>query len=205
MEVVRTMTKVILLKRLKEFTEAATRELLLPVRPTEENPAPPARPPEVHLMRLPQLRDADRKAPYILHQAVTGKDIQTAGTRLPESSAVVRTVFCVYHEDEEEGALSLLNLMEQLRIALLQRPVLGKQFLLDLKAGLEALAYPDGENPRMAPYYMGEMVSVWKLPPVTRLDVLPYTGGLSAQDPWGNRQNETILLKGEERDAKEEF
>jgi len=190
--------------RLKEFTEAATRELLLPVRPAEEDPAPPPRPPEVHLMRLPQFRDAARKAPYILHQVITGKDIQAAGARLPEASAAVRTVFCVYHEDGEAGALSLLNLMEQLRTALLERPVLGEQFTLDLKAGLESLAYPDdGETPT-APYYLGEMISAWRLPPVTRLDPLPYTGGLPLRDPQGNRQDEIILLKGEAQDAEKE-
>jgi len=178
------MTKVILLKRLKEFTEAATRELLLPVRPSEEDPAPPPRPPEVHLMRLPQFRDASRKAPYILHQAVTGKDIQTAGARLPEASAVVRTVFCVYHENEEEGALALLNLMERLRIALLEQVVVGKQFRLDLKAGLESLAYPDEENPRMPHYYLGEMVSTWELP------------GIERKVPYGEKGNSSIRSGG---------
>lgn len=142
--------------------------MLLPVRPTEEEPNPPPRPPGVYRMRLPRFRDATRKAPYILHQAITGKDTQAAGMRVPESSAVVRTVFCVYHEDEEEGALALLNLMERLRIGLLEQAVLGKQFKLDLKTGLEALAYPDDAEPRSAPYYLGEMISTWTLPGIER-------------------------------------
>lgn len=157
-----------MLTRLKEFTESATRDMLLPVRPTEEDPNPQPRPPGVYRMRLPRFRDATRKAPYILHQAITGKDAQAAGMRVPESSVVVRTVFCVYHEDEEEGALALLNLMERLRIALLEQVVVGKQFKLDLKTGLEALAYPDDVEPRSAPYYLGEMISTWSLPGIER-------------------------------------
>ena len=158
--------------------------MLLPVRPTEEESAPPPRPPGVYRMRLPQFRDATRKAPYILHQAITGKDAQAAGMRVPESSAVVRTVFCVYHEDGEEGALALLNLMERLRIALLEQVVLGKQFRLDLKAGLEALAYPDDAEPRSAPYYLGEMISTWSLP------------GIERKVPYGEKGNSNIRPGG---------
>lgn len=192
------MTKVILLKELKAFTGAVTGDLLLPVRPQEEDRTPPPpRPPGIYQMRLPKLRDAARKAPYILHQAITGKDVQQAGVR-PEASAVVRTVFCVYHEDEEQGALALLNLMEALRVALLERPVLPGPFALDLKAGLEALAYPDDSEPRTAPYYLGEMISTWKLPPVGRLDAARVVHGMPPWDPHPQHLEETIRLKGNE-------
>ena len=190
------MTKVILLEKLKEFTEAAACGLLLPVRPgDEEECPPPPRAPNVYRMRLPRFRDAVRKAPYILHQVITGKDIQPSGTR-PEASAVVRTVFCVYHEDEEEGALALLNLMEALRIALLERPVLPGPFVLDLKAGLETLVYPDDGDPRTAPYYLGEMVSTWKMPPVERLDAERVVHGMPPWDPRAEILEETTTLKG---------
>lgn len=162
------MTRVVLLARLKTFTKDVTRDLLLPVSPTEEDPAPPPRPPAVHLMRLPQFRDSTRKAPYTLHQVITGRDAQSAGTRVPDASAVVRTVFCVYHPDEEEGALALLNLMERFRIALLEQVVIGKQFKLDLKAGLEMMAYPDEGDIHTAPYYLGEALSTWILPGIER-------------------------------------
>lgn len=162
------MTKVVLLEELKKFTKTVTRDLILPVRPSEEEPTPLPRQPKVYRMRLPQFRDATRKAPYILHQAITGKDTQAVGMKATEATAVVRTVFCVYHEDEEEGALSLLNLMERLRVALLEQVVVGKQFKLDVKAGLETLAYPDDTEPRSAPYYLGEMISTWRLPGIER-------------------------------------
>ena len=64
--------------------------------------------------------------------------------------------------------MHLLNVMERLRIALLEQVVIGKQFRLDLKEGLESLAYPDDASSSTAPYYLGEMVSQWKLPPVGR-------------------------------------
>lgn len=164
------MTRVLLLEQLKAFTIAATRDLLLPLVPQEEELLLPPRygPPGVYRMRLPEFGAATRKAPYILHQAVTGKDVQKPGDRTPDSSAVVRTVFCVYCKDEEEGGLYLLNVMERLRIALLEQVVIGKQFRLDLKEGLESLAYPDDASSSTAPYYLGEMVSQWKLPPVGR-------------------------------------
>ena len=58
----------------------------------------------------------------------------------------------------------LLNLMERLRISLLRQIVIGDQFQLDLKAGLETLVYPDDT----APYYAGEMISTWKIPAIQR-------------------------------------
>lgn len=158
------MTKVVLLKRLKEFTEEATNDLLLPVamqKGDAEEPKPRAA--EVFRTRLPDSSAAKKKAPYILHQIITGKDSQTPGQH-PTSTATVRTIFCVYHPDEEEGGLALLNLMERLRIALLEEVVIGKQFTLDREAGLESLVYPEDT----APYYAGEMISTWKLPPIER-------------------------------------
>lgn len=194
------MTKVILLEQLRDFTAKAVQDLILPVAMQKGDRDPPApRAAEVHRGRLPDSSAARKKAPYILHQIVTGKDSQPSELP-PSASADVRTIFCVYHSDEEQGALALLNLMEQLRIALLQHPVLGGQFLLDLQAGLESLVYPEN----LAPYYAGEMLSTWRLPPVARLDTLPYTGGLPLQDLWGQRRDEIITLEGEEHHGKEE-
>ena len=76
----------------------------------------------------------------------------------------MRSIFCVYSSNEEEGALALLNLMERLRIDLLRKCVLADRYELDLETGLEGLIYPNDS----APYYMGEMVSMWKLPAVER-------------------------------------
>lgn len=157
------MTKIGLLEALKAFTQEATKDLLLPVkRQREETEEPAPRAAQVYLTRLPDIKASERKAPYIIHSVITGKDQQNQGEQL-ERTAVVRTIFCVYHEDEEEGGLALLNLMERLIVELLRNVTIGS-FTLDLQEGVEQLVYPDDT----APYYMAEMVTVWELPPVKR-------------------------------------
>lgn len=158
------MNKVMLLEGLRCATLEAIGELLMPAKPQREDVETPRPcPAGVYLMRLPDGASATKKAPYILHQVVTGRDVQPAGKAV-SASAVVRTVFCVYHDDGQEGGLMLLNLMERLRIHLLKQGIIGRQFRLDLSSGLEYMIYPDDT----APYYMGEMSSAWTLPPVER-------------------------------------
>lgn len=159
------LNKNILLDCLQEFTQEAVKDLLLPVSRQKEDGDRElsARPAAVYLMRLPDSKAAKKKAPYILHQVITGRDKQQPGKQA-EANALVRTVFCVYDADEQEGGLQLLNLMERLRIALLQQQVIGGQFQLDLAEGLETANYPDDT----APYYLGEMISVWRLPGIQR-------------------------------------
>ncbi len=157
------MTKSILLERLVNFSKEATKDLIMPVRMQEHDTKQQHRAADNYKMRLPDSSAAQKKAPYIIHQIVTGKDQQRHGDKA-KSGTVVRSVFCVYNEDEQEGALMLLNLMERLRISLLKTVVIGNQFELDLDAGLETMIYPDDT----APYYAGEMISTWKLPAVER-------------------------------------
>lgn len=159
------MNRIILLKTLKEFTENATKDLIMPVKKQKDDDkdAKLFRAADVYLMRLKDSMSAQKKAPYIIHQIITGKDIQPSGENV-KSSAVIRSIFCVYNTNEEEGALNLLNLMERLRISLLKAVVIGQQFELDLNSGLETLIYPDDT----APYYAGEMISTWKIPAVER-------------------------------------
>lgn len=159
------MTKVVFLERLKEFTLSVTGNILMPVAMQKGDAQPPdPRAAEVYRTRLPDSSAAKKKAPYILHQIITGKDVQSAGEKTPIATAVVRTVFCVYNVNEEEGGVMLLNLMERLRMALLEQVIIGDQFELDLEAGLETLVYPEDT----APYFAGEMVSTWKLPRIKR-------------------------------------
>lgn len=158
------MTRTELLEHLKLFTLEVTKDIILPVAQQKEDKTPPLpRAPDVYKMRLPDSSAAKKKAPYIIHQVLNGKDIQELGT-FPVGDTVVRSIFGVYHRDEQEGGLALLELMERLRIALLVQQVIGKQFKLNLQAGLETLAYPDGS----APYFGGEMISVWRMPPIER-------------------------------------
>lgn len=158
------MTTLILLDRLTDFTREAVKDLLLPVRQQENDTEPPEpRAAEVYRMRLPDSSSAKKKAPYIIHQVVTTNDLQPPGEKI-HATAKLRTLFCVYCPDEQEGALMLLNLMERLRIALLKQVVIGHQFTLDTTAGLERLVYLEDT----APYYVGEMATEWILPAVQR-------------------------------------
>lgn len=159
------MNRITLLERLRDITETATGDIILPVKEQKGDTGDSAksRAADVHLMRLPDSRAAQKKAPYIIHQLITGKDIQPQGEN-EMASAVVRSIFCVYNDNEEEGSLMLVNLMERLRIHLLRQVVIGDQFQLDLVAGLESIVYPEDT----APYYAGEMVSTWILPAIQR-------------------------------------
>ncbi len=157
------MNRITLLEQLKIVTKEVTGDIIMPVRLQKGDTEQGYRAAEVYLMRLKDSSSAQKKAPYIIHQLITGRDIQPSGENV-SASAVVRSIFCVYNDDEEEGSLMLVNLMERLRIHLLEQVVIGRQFELDLTVGLETLIYPDD----IAPYYAGEMVSTWKLPAVTR-------------------------------------
>lgn len=157
------MDAVTLLAALKERTEAAIKDLLMPVKPTKEEPAQAERVPAVYKCRLPDKKASTKYAPYVLHAVVNTSHNQEPG-ELPTDLVNVRTLFCVYSPDEQEGGLYLLNLMERIRIDLQRHPVVSKQFKLDKQGGIEQLVYPDDT----APFYLGEMMSVWKLPPVTQ-------------------------------------
>ncbi len=161
------MNRVTLLEQLKLFTKEATDNIIMPVRLQNGDTMQGYRAADIYLMRLKDSSAAKKKAPYIIHQLITGRDIQPTGENV-SASAIVRSIFCVCNDDEEEGSLMLVNLMERLRICLLRQVVIGKQFQLDLEAGLETLIYPDDT----APYFAGEMVSTWRLPAVTR-EVMP--------------------------------
>lgn len=159
------MTKTKLLEAMRDMTLDVTRDLLLPVKQQKEDAEPPAdRPASVYIARIPDMAQSAKKAPYILHQIVNSKFQQEEG-QLIESRTTVRSIFCVYCDDEQEGGLQLINLMERIRIALMKNPLIGdNQFECDYQEGIEDLVYPDDTYP----YYMGEMITVWKLPRVKR-------------------------------------
>ncbi len=148
------MTANILLDVLKEFTERAVSELIMPVQMQRGDTEQQYRSADIYKMRLPDSNSAQKKAPYIIHQVITGKH------KTDENDINIRSIFCVYCNDEQEGALMLLNLMERLEIELLKSVVLGKQFKLDRDKGIEFIIYPDNT----APFFAGEMSTVWKLP-----------------------------------------
>ena len=157
------MTKNNLLEAYKVFTEEVTKDLILPVQQQKTDKEPPApRAPEVHIMGLTDFTAAKKKVPYMFHQIVTARDQWIPGQSRPDSQATVRTVAAVYNENNQEGQLALLELFERMRIALLKKGVIGRQFRLNYEAGVEYLIYPDN----IPPFYAGEMLTTWLLPSV---------------------------------------
>ncbi len=162
-----------LLQALKEFIENAIKDLLLPIRAQSkederlfaENPDVSVRKPDVYKMRLPDSKEAKKKAPYVLVQLITTGDVQNE-RQIDDSYAIIRIICCVYNRDEQAGALNLLNLASRIRIAFLKACSIGEnhEFVLDKTEKLEFMAYPDDT----APYYAGEMIGLWHLPPIER-------------------------------------
>lgn len=160
------MTSNDLLFAMKEFTEKVISEVLLPVKMQQSDSEQPSdRVATVYVMRLPDSKSSTKKAPYILHQKVNDDVSQPPGKRTSRE-VTVRSVFCVYDPDEQRGGLSLNELMERFLIGILKERVLAEQYALVMDSGKnpQSVVYPDDT----APYYIGEMVTVWSLPPVER-------------------------------------
>lgn len=155
------MTAVILLDELKKFIEENTKDIILSVRTKPNSEEPNERPVEVHKMRLPDKEGETKRIPYILLQFLTGKDEQEEGKSL-ESECKIRIIVATYSEDGGEGAMDVLNVLTRIRISLLKDGVIGEQFMI--KKPLEYIVYPDDT----APYYMGEMLTIWEMPEIER-------------------------------------
>lgn len=170
------MNSVVLLEQLKTFTENTMKDMILPVSMQQGDTEPQYRAPEVYLMRLPDSRAAKKKAPYIIHRVIPFNTQQKQG-ELERTIVSVRSIFCTYSPDEQEGDLALLNMMERFRIALLKQRKIGGagsdgrmkyQFVLDISPDNKMEGLPYDED--TAPYYAGEMITHWKLPTVQQTE-----------------------------------
>lgn len=151
------MTPIILLDELQKFIEEKTKNMLLPIRVDKNSGQSNERVAEVHKMRLPN-KDAETKLiPYILLQFIKSTDDQQPGQNA-ECKCNVRIVAATYSENSEEGAMCVLNLLTRIKLELIKVGVVGNQFLLC--PPIETIVYPDSSPP----YYLGEMMSTWKLP-----------------------------------------
>lgn len=151
------MTPLDLLDTLEAFVRRETESVLLPVRVDRKSGKPKERPAEVYKMRLPNKQAQIERVPYLLLQYIKSTDTQEPGQK-PESVCTVRIVAATYSEDESEGATCVLNLLTRIRIALLKDGVIGGRYILT--PPLEMIVYPDST----APYYLGEMMTEWKMP-----------------------------------------
>ena len=158
------MTRVWLLESLKARMEKDTKDLIMPVKPQKGDTEETSRAAEVWSGRLPDMKSTTKKAPYVLNTILTSRFRQNPGLP-PESLVSVRTVYCVYNSDDHEGALMLLNLMDRIRISLQKNPIVDGKYELNMtEDGITDFVYPDDT----APFYMGEMVTEWIMPPVER-------------------------------------
>ena len=152
------MTLSKLMEDLKAFCVDATKHFKLPTALQKGDTEIITRAPEVYKQRLPNSKDAKKVAPYILIQAENGIYKQDHGKQA-DASATVFITFCVYDNDEQEGAMMLLNV-----IRLLRQIVIGDQFKLDTDVGLEFLIFREDT----APYYGGVITATFKMPPIER-------------------------------------
>ena len=147
----------------KADTEIAYRNLLLPYKPQKGEEAG-LRVPSVWRMRLAKSSSAQHIAPYTIHQIITTDDKQAPGQR-DDSSLCLRSIFCSFNDvDEEEGSLMLLTMIQRVKNRWLTTRVIDGRFELDVEQGLQVLIYPEDTKD----FYMAEMVSYWKLPPIRR-------------------------------------
>lgn len=153
------MTPFVLLDELKKFIENKTKDLLSPVMLAHDSKGPKEREAQVFVMRLKSDADKINKVPYVLLQFIKSEDRQEPGKPV-ESRCWVRIIAATYAKDEDEGALAMLNLLTRIRIELLREGMVGRQFVLE--SPLEMVIYPDPP----IPYHLGEMMSIWRMPPM---------------------------------------
>lgn len=159
------MTRVELLSELKKFCADAVKNMELPVAVQKGDTKQITREPNIYLMRLSDSKSYEKLAPYIIVQLVGSKHFRDQSRPpYPFYEADVRFIFCVQCEDEQEGAVMLLNLMDRVQECLLKKVKIGKCFVLDEDNGLETVIYPDDTKP----FYAGEMFGTFKLIPIER-------------------------------------
>ncbi len=121
------------------------------------------REPQVYLMGLPEVENAEKLAPYIIIQPGNARHIQKPGDE-PRFFVPVRMVFCNYCKDNERGGIELMNIMERIRIRLLKDVTFGGSFMLDVNEPLEIEPYYED----LGLFHAGELRGTFVLPSITR-------------------------------------
>ena len=155
------MTRNEFLDELKDFMEDVFADTLLPTKIQNIRETASYRPPDIYSMRLPDSKSATKKVPYIINRIVTSQSIGKPGEPR-DRTCVVDSIFAVYSEDEMEGSRMLLQLFDRLEFNLIQAGGVGNTFELIRSEPIDILIYPEDT----APYYMGEMITTWRLPPI---------------------------------------
>lgn len=157
------MTPLDLLDEMKIYVEQQIKDLILPTRVRHDSGETPERPAEVHTMALPDKKSETERIPYVVLQFLTSKDEQEPGEE-PKSSCKIRIVGATYSEDKAEGQRCILNLLNRIRMAFLRDGSIADRYFLKIRKEqpLEMIVYPDNKPP----YYLGEMLTEWTLPPI---------------------------------------
>lgn len=158
------MNRVMLLEALKVRQTEDLKDLLMPTMPKSGKPSV-LRPVEIFKGRLPDRKSETEKAPYIVNAVLNSNFYRNPGEE-PTGLCTIRSILCVYNENNEEGTLMLLNLLERLRISYIKNPIVDGVFELmyDEENPIQDIVYPD----ETMPFFMADQVTVWKLPPVER-------------------------------------
>ena len=148
-----------LLECLKEMCSEVTKDLLLPVKGENSKDTPEPRAPKIYGMFVPKKDDETKQIPYLIIIVQTGHDEQKQNDT-PTSWCGVRIVAAVYNPDTGAGRMDLLNIITRLRIEMLQRKALGKQFMLRGEIDWAIDPAPVGE------YHFGEILTSYDTPPI---------------------------------------
>lgn len=147
------MTHILLIEQLKLFVQQATANLLLPTSEGNDSLL------NVYKMHLPEKTNNRKDVPYVIIQIVKSEDSQNEG-ELSASVCSIRFVFAIYSENAEDGQMALLDAISRVRIALLQKQIIGEQFALIHPLSISL--YPDDDPP----YFFGEINTQFSLPPI---------------------------------------
>lgn len=163
------MNRIMLLEALKQRQTEDLKDLLMPTAPKKDKPSE-LRTVEIFKGKLPDRKSETEKAPYIVNAVLNSNFYRNPGEE-PTGLCTIRSTICVYNEHQEEGILMVLNILERLRISWLKNPIVDGVFelLFDEEHQIQDLVYPDDT----APFFMADLVTVWKLPPVER-EVRPW-------------------------------
>lgn len=149
------MTLENLLDDLKAFLQEDLKEIRLPVNPkSNEDTAPRAF--TVYKMGLPEPEDWEGRIPYIILQMLNGTDSEK------ENTVKVRILITLFNRDREEGRMTLLHVVQKLRLDLQRKGVIGRRFVL--QQPFEYLFYTDDTGP----YHLAEIMTVFSVPPIER-------------------------------------
>ncbi|MCM1275462.1 MAG: hypothetical protein NC299_08855 [Lachnospiraceae bacterium] len=119
--------------------------------------------PHGYLMRLPEVENTEKLAPYFIIQPGKSQHIQKSGDE-PRFFVPIRMVFCHYCEDNERGEVELMNIMERIQIRLLKDVTFGGAFMLNVHEPVEIEPYYE----ELGQYHAGELRCTFVLPAIYR-------------------------------------